>query len=96
LAPLLCKKDKTIEEQEQLKIYERMFNEAVESNLNAYESACSKYIDGKTDKERFIKLYKVEIRQLVEEPELKQYFDALTTRYKAITTVYNEWENLEI
>jgi effector-binding domain-containing protein len=76
--------------------YGKVFNSAVENNLNAYEGACAIYIDGKIDKERFKKTHIIEIRQLVENEGMKRYFEpATTTRFKAILKVYNEWENLE-
>ena len=65
---------------------------AQEQNLNAYEEACAKYLDGKVDKERFKKNYSVEIRQLVEKYSEKY---GATTPYKATIKVYNEWNNLE-
>ena len=65
---------------------------AQEQNLNAYEEACAKYLDGKVDKERFKKNYSVEIRQLVEQYSEKY---GATTPYKATIKVYNEWNNLE-
>lgn len=65
---------------------------AQEQNLNAYEEACAKYLDGKVDKERFKKNYSVEIRQLVEKYSEKY---GATTPYKATIKVYNKWNNLE-
>lgn len=37
-------------------IVQQAFETAREMNLNAYEEACSKYLDGKVDKERFKKI----------------------------------------
>ncbi len=68
---------------------------AIEENLNAYEEACAKYIDGKVDRKRFKKMYKDEIRNLVQNENLKKYFDGVTSTYKAILKVYREWEDLE-
>ena len=76
-------------------ILSQAFNSAIESNLNAYEEACAKYLDNKVDKERFKRNYSVEIRQLVENTNYKKYFDATTSPYKCILKVYNEWNNLE-
>ncbi len=66
-----------------------------ESNLNAYDEACAKYLDNKVDKERFKKTYFTEIREIVENKELKDFFDPTTTRYKTILKVYREWFDLE-
>ena len=41
----------------QMGIVQQAFETAREMNLNAYDEACSKYLDGKVDKERFKKNY---------------------------------------
>lgn len=79
----------------QTDIVQQAFETAREMNLNAYEEACSKYLDGKVDKERFKKNYHVEIRQLVENANNKDKFNAVTSKYKCILAVYAEWNNLE-
>lgn len=76
-------------------ILSKVLSSAMELNLNAYEEACAKYIDGKMDKERFKKNYHVSIRRLVESNEYSSYFNPTTSSYKAILKVYNEWNNLE-
>ena len=73
----------------------KVLNAAIENNLNAYEDACSKYLDEKVDIVRFKKSYNTEIRQLVEDPEYQLFFNALTSKFKAIMKVYSEWNNLE-
>lgn len=98
MAPLVAKDEsKTIsnEESSTLSIYRKNFNASVQTLMNTYDDACSKYIDGKVDKVRFKKNYKYEIRNLLENKELKEYFDPLTSRYKPILNVYTEWENME-
>lgn len=71
----------------------QVFKTAFEQNLNAYEEACAKYLDGKVDRERFKRNYIIEIRRLVE--EYKEKFDSTTTPYKCILKVYKEWNDLE-
>jgi hypothetical protein len=97
MAPLLSKdKDKrTAEEEGQLEMLRKVYDSAVESNLNAYEEACAKYLDRKVDRKRFKKTYKTEIRQLVEDDSLRDRFEPLTSKFKAIMRIYDEWENLE-
>ena len=90
MSPLLTKANKTEDEKKLLESYGVILKSAIENNLNAYEESCAKYLDNKVDKRRFMKTYRTEIRQLVENERLKEKFDALTTRYKAITKVYNE------
>lgn len=79
---------------EEIEALKQALKTAQEQNLNAYEEACAKYLDGKVDKERFKKKknYSVEIRQLVEKYSEKY---GATTPYKATIKVYNKWNNLE-
>jgi CRISPR/Cas system CSM-associated protein Csm2 small subunit len=97
MTPLLSKDKgkRTAEEESQLEMLHKIFDSAVESNLNAYEEACAKYLDRKVDRKRFKKIYKTEMRQLVEDDNLRDRFEPLTSRFKAIMKVYDEWENLE-
>lgn len=96
MTPLFADKDNlTSKESKMLESYVKHFDAAIENNLNAYEEACAKFIDKKVDKNRFKKIYISEIRQLVEKPELKKYFDGVSSKYKAILKVYNQWNNFE-
>lgn len=98
MAPLVSKenlKTITLEESETLTLYRKNFNAATQTLVNYYDSACSKYLDEKVDKVRFKKTYKNEIRKLVENADLKEYFNPLTSSYKPILNVYSEWEHLE-
>lgn len=96
ITPLAVKQSRTLEEDATLEVYKKIFNAAVERNLNAYETACSLYRDKKVDRARFKKAYDVSIRQLVEDTENRDvYFNATTTRYKATYAVYQEWNNHE-
>lgn len=96
MTELVTKENRTAQENKMLITYEKAFYSAIENNLNAYEEACAKYLDKKVDKGRFAKLYKSEIKQVVENNDLKQkYFDGVTSKYKAILKVYKEWEDLE-
>ena len=77
------------------KLKKQILKAFLEDLLNSYDEACAKYIDGKIDKERFKKMYFDEIRQIVENSRTKQYYDAVSTRYKATVKVYKEWNDLE-
>lgn len=79
----------------QAEILKQAFETARELNLNAYDEACSKYLDKKVDRERFKRNYHVEIRQLVEDPNNGEKFNGVTSKYKCILKVYEEWNNLE-
>ena len=76
-------------------MYQANFKASIQAMLNMYDDACTKYIDNKIDRERFKRNFIVEIRNLIERNSLKEYFDPITSTYKAILKVYNEWENLE-
>lgn len=99
MAPLVARESGeqglSIEDAKTLEIYQKNFNASVQTLMNTYDDACSKYIDGKVDKIRFKKNYRYEIRNLLENKDLKEYFDPLTSRYKPILNVYTEWENME-
>lgn len=83
------------EDEATLELYRKNLNAATQTLMNYYDAACSKYIDGKVDRVRFKKSYKGEIRKLIENDDLKEYFNPLTSSYKPILNVYTEWENLE-
>lgn len=68
---------------------------ALEDVLNAYDEACSKYIDKKVDVSRFKKLYITEIRNLVEDDNTKSFYFMPQSRFQATVKVYREWNNLE-
>ncbi|ASY52608.1 hypothetical protein JJB61_10395 [Clostridium perfringens] len=73
----------------------KAFEQAIESNLNAYEEACAKYLDGKIDIDRFSRMYNTPIRNLVENDEYQDYFKPIISSYKCILKVYEKWNNLE-
>lgn len=95
MLPLLSKSNRSEEEEKTLEGLRRIFNAHVEANINAYEEACAKYIDGKVDRKRFKKNYQVAIRQLVKKAEYEKYFDGIKSEYHAILKVYKEWEHRE-
>ncbi|MFT6963984.1 MAG: hypothetical protein ACJAWV_003723 [Flammeovirgaceae bacterium] len=75
--------------------YQKLLKSAMESNLNAYEDACGKYIDDKLDKKRFRKSYLKSIENLVRDESYKDFLDPTTTQYEAILKVFKEWHRLE-
>lgn len=76
-------------------IFEQAVNSALEGVCNAYDEACSKYLDGKIDKTRFKKMYFDEIKNWVENDSVKDKYVEPQTRFHATVAVYNEWNNLE-
>lgn len=95
MTPLLAKEKPSADEKRMIELYLKQFDLAIENNLNAYEEACAKFLDKKVDKKRFKKIYKTEIRKLVENKEFRKYFDGVTSNFKAILKVYKQWEDLE-
>ena len=85
----------TPQQEKQYDTITRAFDQAIESNLNAYEEACAKYLDGKVDLDRFSRMYHSPIRNLVESEDLEEYFKPITSSYKCILKVYEKWHNLE-
>lgn len=84
------------DEKTQKAILQKKLNFAIEEVLNAYENICQKYIDNKTDKNRFAKTYKREIANLFSKDSIfREKLDVQSSPYKAIKKVYDEWENLE-
>jgi hypothetical protein len=87
------------EEKRRLNGYELPFNEAVEDNLNAYETACAHYIDNKIDRQRFHRLYVREIQNLCEcdgeNPVHAFIHPEGSSKFQAIWKVYREWHHLE-
>ena len=82
------------QDKRRLEILEKAFRSAVEDNLNAYEDACAKYVDGKIDKERFKKSYISEVQRLCAE-KTSVITDLMhpdtTSKFQAIWKVYREW-----
>lgn len=76
---------------------EATYLEAVETLLNSFELACGMYRDHKLDRDRFRRQYGEEVRKLFE-GSTQAYKDRLlqvTSPYKALRAVYEEWFNLE-
>jgi hypothetical protein len=73
---------------------QRALRSAVEANMNAYEDACAKYLDGKIDKERFQEMYVDEIKTLCEEKD-SLIADLLHPKerspFRSIWKVYSDW-----
>ena len=74
---------------------QQLYKSTEEVYRNAYEDACAKYIDGKIDKERFRRLYLLEIRRLVEEEPHREAYSTNQTAYDCTLKVYNEWHHPE-
>lgn len=72
-------------------LLQQAYHAAEETYRNAYEDACGKYLDGKVDKNRFKKLYNVEIRRLVEDEPYKRYYENNQSAYTSTLAVYREW-----
>lgn len=71
--------------------FQGIYAALTEDVLNAYDEACAKYNDKKVDRERFKKMYFHEIRQLVEDEDLSEKYNSVSSRYTATLKVYKEW-----
>ncbi|ENY6168398.1 hypothetical protein ACFZI2_001425 [Vibrio fluvialis] len=86
------------EELPHLDFLERTWRSSTESYLNAYEDACGKYLDDKTDKGRFKKAYINEVKNICDPKRTS--FERLmhpesTSNFEAIWKVYKEWHRHE-
>jgi len=92
------KPDLSDEELPHLDFLESTWRSSTESYLNAYEDACGKYLDDKTDKQRFKKAYINEIKNICD-PKRTSYERLMhpesTSNYEAIWKVYKEWHRYE-
>ena len=92
------KENLTTEELPHLDFLERTWKSSTESYLNSYEDACGKYLDDKTDKQRFKKAYINEVKNICDPKRTS--FERLmhpesTSNYEAIWKVYKEWHRHE-
>jgi hypothetical protein len=85
------------DEKRQIQDIESVYHETVEALLNTYELACGMYRDGKLDRERFRRQYGEEIKKLYDggTPAYQQRLLPITSPYKAMRAVYEEWYNPE-
>lgn len=82
------------EDKRRLEPLQLAFREAVEDNLNAYEDACAKYIDGKIDRARFKKSYIEEIRTICQQKDndcAEFMIPETTSKFQGIWKVFREW-----
>lgn len=84
-------KQKHKSEEQRDKILTTALELAEENYRNAYEDACAKYLDGKIDKDRFEKMYKTEIKNLVEKEPHKEHYADIQSPYSNTKRVYAEW-----
>lgn len=80
--PLASKKRNgtlTPDEEQRLQSLSLNLHASIQNYLNAYEDACSKYLDRKIDISRFKKSFAIEIRQIVERVSLREYFEPTTS-----------------
>jgi hypothetical protein len=90
------KAELSVPEKKRLEFQEKAFKSSLEDYLNAYEDACSKYVDKKIDCDRFRKFYFSEIRTICEgskagTPMYELIHPEGTSKYQAIWKIYHEW-----
>lgn len=79
------------EENPNSEVRRKNFESAEEELRNAYEDACSKYIDGKIDCSRFEKNYSQEINNLVTDETQRAFYSDIQSPYVATVKVYKQW-----
>ncbi|GGQ19060.1 hypothetical protein [Shewanella litoralis] len=86
------------EELPHLEFLEGNWRSSTENFLNAYEDAFGKYLDDKTNKERFRRTYINEIKNICD-PKRTSYARLMhpesTSNFEAIWKVYKEWHRHE-
>lgn len=91
-----CPEEERLQQSPELKErYLKLTLSAIEDLLNAYDESCGKYLDNKVDRDRFKKMYQTEIRKLFDNSDTKPYLDTVSSSFKSIRKVYDEWENYE-
>ncbi len=84
----------TAQDRRRLDALELALAAAIEDELNAYDDACGKYIDGKIDRIRFKKTYVEEIRNVCQSTAngYSQFIHPEgTSKFQPIWKVYREW-----
>lgn len=74
-------------------LIKKIFESLIEDELNAYEEACSKYLDNKLDKKRFKQNYKDEIKKLTEDDDIFKIMSSKMYDYNSIFKVNDEFKN---
>ncbi|ODS31581.1 MAG: hypothetical protein SCARUB_03302 [Candidatus Scalindua rubra] len=86
------------EEKYHIDFLKKSWNSAVEGYLNTHEDACGKFLDKKTDPDRFKKIYVNEIRNICD-PSNNSYARLMhpdsTSKFEAIWKVYRQWHKHE-
>lgn len=80
-----------VEKNPSSKVTQQAYFSAEEIYRNAYEDACAKYLDRKIDVERFEKMYKQEINNLVNDPQQREFYATNQTTYVSTVAVYKKW-----
>ncbi len=92
----LIKKQLTLIEEKQTvhttSLYQSLLNETLEDLYKQYDRACNFYWENKINRERFKRIYKSEIIQLMDESH-NDHFNKLKGNYPNIKRVYDRWKN---
>jgi hypothetical protein len=72
---------------------------SIEEYLKTFDNACLLYLEDRYEKEKFIKEFRQEIRNIVEKEHFfVKLFDNpenIKNKYRAIQRVYDKWESIE-
>lgn len=72
-------------------LFQSAYFTAEEKYRNAYEDLCQKYITRKIDKNWVEKMYKEEIKKLVEDEKQSKFYSTIQSQYLYTKKVYEKW-----
>jgi len=63
----------------------------IEDLLNSYDEACAKYLDKKVSRKSFERMYKFEIRGMIQNEPFSYYYLKRPEEYASTLAVYKDW-----
>lgn len=74
-------------------LFKQHYKTAQEVWLNAYDQACLSYRESKLNQVTFQKAYEVQIRNIMNNSELEDFFNPeATSNYQSIIAVFRKWD----
>ena len=88
---IIAEKCDGITDKKQLEAFQKSLNSKRENYLNAFDDACSMYVDDKIDKERFKKNYRNSILQIFSDDNYKKLLNLETAcKFQSLLMLYRE------
>jgi hypothetical protein len=76
----------------------KVYIDSIDEYLKTFEKACLLYLEDRYDKDKFIKDYRQDIRNIIEKAQFYIKFldpSTISNKYRSIQKVYDKWENIE-